>query len=93
MCCAYPLGPMGVVLWCIHNICMANEKTDTLANEGTLKEKPFAAPHMHLAHATPYWLARCPTATHNGAIRNIHKFVMEAHDNREVIIAQNKFHT
>ena len=70
---------------------MGNEKADTLANEGTLKEKPSATPHMHLAHATPYWLASCPTSTHNGAIRNIHKFVIKAYNNREVIIAQIKF--
>ena len=46
---------------------------------------------MHLAHATPYWLASCPTATHDGAIRNLHTFVIKTHDNLEVMTAQNKF--
>ena len=70
---------------------MGNEIVDTLANVGTLKEKPTATPHMHLAHATPYWLASCPTATHDGAIRNLHTFVIKTHDNLEVMTAQNKF--
>jgi hypothetical protein len=61
---------------------MGNEIDDTLANEGTLKEKPTATPHMHLAHATPYWLASCPTATHDGAITNLHTFIIKAHDNQ-----------
>ena len=69
---------------------MGNEIVDTLANEGMLKEKPSNTPHIHLAHASPYWLASCPTATHDGAIRNIHKFIIKAHDNREVANAQNK---
>ena len=70
---------------------MGNEIADTLANEGTLKEKPSATSHIHLAHAIPYWLASCPTATHNGALRNLHIFVTKAHDNHEVMVAQNKF--
>ena len=71
---------------------MGNEIADTLANEGTLKEKPSATPHVHLAHATPYWLASCPTATHDGAIRNLHTFVTKAHDNSEVRAAQKNSH-
>ena len=74
-----------------HTCITGNEKANTLANEGTLKEIPSATPHMHLAHATPYWLANCPTATHDGAIRNIHKFILKAHDNREAITAHNIF--
>ena len=70
---------------------MGNEMADILANEGTLKEKPTATPHIHLAHATPYWLASCPTATYDGAIRNIHKFIIKEHNNREMAIAQRKF--
>jgi len=68
-----------------------NEKADTLANEGTLKEKPTPTPHIHLAHTTCYWLASCPTTTHDGALRNIHKFVTKEHANREMAIAQRKF--
>ena len=30
------------------------EIVDTLANEGTLKEKPTTTPHIHIAHPTPY---------------------------------------
>ena len=53
------------------------EKADILANEGALQEKQTATPHIHLAHATPYWLASCPIATHDGAIRNTHKFIIK----------------
>ena len=67
-----------------------NETTDTLANEGTFKEKPSATPHIHIAHTTPYWLASCPTATHDGDIRNLHIFVTKTHDNLEIMFAQNK---
>ena len=70
---------------------MGNEQAATLPNEGTLKEKPTATPHIHLAHATPYWLASCPTTTHDGAIRNIHKFIIKEHNNREIAFAQRKF--
>ena len=35
--------------------------------------------------------ASCPTTTHDGAIRNIHNFITKAHENRESLIAQNKF--
>jgi hypothetical protein len=59
-----------------------------LANEGTLKEKPTPTPHIHIARTTPYWLASCPTATHDGGIRNIHKFITKEHDNCEMAIAQ-----
>jgi hypothetical protein len=72
---------------------MGNEIADTLANEGTLKEKPSATPHIHLAHATPYWLANCPTATHDVAIRNLHTFVTKAQYNCEVMVAQTNSHT
>jgi hypothetical protein len=54
-----------------HSGIIGNEIADTLANEGTLKEKPTTTPHIHIAHPTPYWLASCPTATHDGAIRNL----------------------
>ena len=74
-----------------HTGIVGNEKADTLANEGTLKEKPIATPHVHLAHASPYWLASYPIATHDGAIRNIHKFIIKAHDNHKVVNAQHKF--
>ena len=70
---------------------MENKIADTLANKGTLKEKSFATPHIHIAHATPYWLASCPTATHDGAIKNLHTFVTKTLDNCEVKIAQSKF--
>ena len=56
-----------------------------------LKEKPTATPHIHIAHATPYWLASCPTATRDGAIRNLHTFVTKAHNYREVRTTQNKY--
>ena len=68
-----------------------NEIADTLANEGTLKEKPSTTTHIHIAHTTPYWLASCPTTTHDGAIQNLHTFVTKAHDNREVKASQTKF--
>ena len=74
-----------------HTSFMRNDIPDTLANEGTLNVKSSATPHIHLAHATPYWLASCPTATHDGAIRNLHAFVTNAHDNREVRATQNNF--
>jgi hypothetical protein len=70
---------------------LGNEKTDMLANEGTLKEKPTPTSHIHIAHTTPYWLASCPTTTHDGAIRNIHKFIIKEHKNHEMAIAQRKF--
>ena len=70
---------------------IGNEIVDTLANEGTTKEKPTATPHIHIAHATPSWLASCPTATRDhGAIQNLHTFVTKAHDYREVRMAQHK---
>ena len=64
---------------------------DTLANEGTTKEKPTSTPHIHTTHMTPSWLASCPTTTHDGAICNLHTFVTKAHDNQEVRTAQAKF--
>jgi hypothetical protein len=62
-----------------------------LANEGTLKEKSTPTPHIHIARTTPYWLASCPTATHDGAIKNIHKFITKEHDNCEMAIARRNF--
>jgi hypothetical protein len=56
-----------------------------------LKEKPTPTPHIHIAHTTPYWLASCPTATHDGALRNIHKFIIKEHNNHEIAIALRKF--
>jgi hypothetical protein len=60
---------------------IGNKIDDTVANEGTLIEKPIATPHIHIAHTTPYWVASCPTATHDGAIRNLHTFVTKEHEN------------
>jgi hypothetical protein len=51
-----------------HTGISGNEIADTLANEGTLKDKPDETPHIHIAHATPYWLSTSPMATHDGAI-------------------------
>ena len=56
-----------------------NEITDTLANDGTLIEKPTATPHIHTTHTTPYWLASYLVATHDGAIHNLHKLVTKEH--------------
>ena len=42
-------------------------------------------------HATPYWLASCPTVTRDRAIRNLHTFVTKAHNYQEVRTAQNKY--
>ena len=44
----------------VHTGIKSNEIADTLANEGTLKDKPEATSHIHIAHATPYWLATSP---------------------------------
>ena len=68
-----------------------NEIADTLANKGTLKEKPNNTPHVHIAHPTPYWLASCPIATHDGAIRNLHTFITKEHENRETESTKRKF--
>jgi hypothetical protein len=73
-----------------HTGIKGNEIADTLANEGTNKEKPTPTPHIHIAQATPYWLASCPTATRDGAIRNLHIFVTKTHDQQEVRMAQHK---
>jgi hypothetical protein len=64
---------------------------DTLANKGTLKDKPNKTPHIHIAHPTPYWLASCPTATHDGAIRNLRTTITKEHGTPEAAIAKNKF--
>ena len=68
-----------------------NEIVDTLANEGTLKEKPYMTPHIHIAHTTPYWLASCPTTTHDGAIRNLSTFIAKTHESYEATLAKRKF--
>ena len=64
---------------------------DTLANEGTLKEKPDNTPHIHIVHPTPYWLANSPTSTHDGAIRNLHTFITKEHKSRITALAKQKF--
>ena len=74
-----------------HTCIFGNEIADTLANKGTLLEKPDTTPHIHIAHATPYWLASCPTAAHDGAIRNLHTFITKDHKNREIGRAITKF--
>ena len=74
-----------------HTGITGNELADALANEGTNLEKPEQTPHIHIARPTPYWLASCPTGTHDGAIRNLRKFITKEHDNRETTIARNKF--
>jgi hypothetical protein len=73
-----------------HTGIKGNEIADTLANEGTNKEKPTPTPHIHIAHVTPYWLTSCPTATRDGAIRNLHSFITKAHDQQELRMAQHK---
>ena len=47
--------------------------------------------HIHIAHPTPYWLANCPTATHDGAIRNLYTTITKEHGTREAAIAKNKW--
>ena len=74
-----------------HTGIMGNEIADTQANKGTFKDKTSPTPHIHIAHTTPYWLASCPTATSDGAMRYLHKFITKEHDSREVRVAQNKF--
>jgi hypothetical protein len=68
-----------------------NEIADTLANEGTLEGKPNNTPHIHIAHPTPYWLASCPTATHDGASYNLYMFIRKTHKNHEIELAKRKF--
>ena len=51
----------------------------------------MSTPHIHIAHQTPYWLASCPTATHDEAIRNLRTFITKEHGNRETISAKHKF--
>jgi hypothetical protein len=80
----------------IHNIrahlgIIGNEITYTLANEWTLKDKPDKTPHIHIAHTTPYWLANCPTATHDGAIQNLRTTIIKEHGTREAATTKNKF--
>ena len=73
-----------------HTCICGNEIADTLANEGTPKEKPDTTPHIHIAHTTPYWLASCPTTTHDGAIRNLSTFLTKTHENQEATLAKRK---
>ena len=80
----------------IHKVCAhlgitGNEIANTLANEGTLKEKPTTTPRMHTIHPTPYGLASYPTATHDKAIRNLHTFITKEHRNRESLTTKHKF--
>ena len=72
-----------------HTGIKGNEIAYTLANERTNKEKLTPTPHIHIAHTTPYWLTSCPTATRDGAIRNLHTFITKAHDQQEVRLAQH----
>jgi ribonuclease HI len=74
-----------------HTGITGNEIADDLANEGNNLEKPEQTPHIHIACPTPYWLASCPTCTHDGAIRNLRTFITKAHDNLEAALALNKF--
>ena len=74
-----------------HSGIIENEIADTLANEGTLKEKPTNTPHIHIAHPTPYWLANYPTTTHDHAIYNLHTFITKEEGNRETISTKNQF--
>jgi hypothetical protein len=62
-----------------------------LANDGTLEEKPFPTPHIHIAHATQYSLASSPTSTHDGAIRNLHTFIVKKHNTCEAASTRHKF--
>jgi hypothetical protein len=75
----------------LHTCINGNEIADTLANEGTLIDKPTPTPHIHITHTTPYWLACCPTVIHSGAIQNLHTFVTQAHKNRETRMTKFKF--
>ena len=74
-----------------HSGIIGNEIADTLANEGTLKAKSSPTPHIHIAHQTPYWLASCPIATHDGAIRNLSTFITKEHETRETTLVKHKF--
>ena len=71
-----------------HTGISGNEMADTLANKKTLKDKPEETPHIHIAHATPYWLATSPTPTHDGAIRNLHTFITKDHENWKATLAK-----
>ena len=55
------------------------------------KKKPTTTSHIHIAHPTPYCLASYPTATHNGAICNLHTFIVKEHRNHEHDAIKNKF--
>src|ERR1700738_2077621 len=74
-----------------HTVISGNEMADTLANMGTLKDKPDTTPRIHIARTTPYWLASCPTGTHDGAIRNLRTFITKEHENRECALAIQKY--
>ena len=74
-----------------HTDISGNEMADTLANMGALQDKPDTTPRIHIARTTPYWLASCPTGTHDGAIRNLHTFITKEHKNRECASANQKY--
>ena len=74
-----------------HTCISGNEMADILANMGTLKDKPNTTPWIHIARTTPYWLASCPTGTHDGAIRNLRTFITKEHENRECALAIQKY--
>ena len=73
-----------------HTGITGNKIADTLANKGTFKDKPTNTPHIHIAHLTPYWLANCPTATHNGAICNLRTTITKEHETCEKTFAKHK---
>jgi hypothetical protein len=73
-----------------HSSIIGNTITDTLANHGTLKEKPSTTSHIHIAHSTPYCLASCLTTTHDKTIPNLHTFIIKEHRNREAETTKNK---
>ena len=75
-----------------HTSIEGNEIADKLANEGTLKEKPNNTPHIHITHPSPYWLANCPTTTHDGAIHNLRTFITKGHENHAIEFSQKRIH-
>ena len=74
-----------------HTCMSRKEMADTLANMGTLQDKPDITPRIHIARTTSYWLAICPTGTHDGAIRNLHTFITKVHENQECASANQKY--
>ena len=57
--------------------------------EYSKKNQP--TPYIHTTHPTPYWLASWPTTTHDGAIRNLHTFIIKEHRKCEVDTTKTKF--